>query len=249
MMIKRDQLGPCLREILESGNLSNLRYVSYEETINWIAFGEFEIPGLGPRLLIDWFGNGDSLLVDGYKDQGRRELAHEILLKQLLTEPCKVIGLLTESEPPQTSEMFHLLDRAYHLPPDTLARLPYESDDGSYPLDELWFDDFFFPIDWLQHKFGSKGETPQNRPGLIDESPSEQIFRPVRGRPKEHDWDWIMGEIIVLANKPDGLPDKQADLERIVADMFQTKGGQEPSVSSIRKRLGPIYQKLRSKGS
>lgn len=61
-----------------------------------------------------------------------------------------------------------------------------------------------------------------------------------RGRPPKYNWPEFYAEIAVLADL-DGLPERQAELERQMAEWCQEKWGQEPSESEIRKHVSPIY--------
>lgn len=65
------------------------------------------------------------------------------------------------------------------------------------------------------------------------------------GRPPTWDWEGAMIEIVQLANRPDGLPEKQADLERHLAEWFARRTGSHPVESEIRKRVARIYQAIR----
>lgn len=91
----------------------------------------------------------------------------------------------------------------------------------------------------------SAGDTKAADP----KSQHEQLTQssPTRGRPREYDWDAILREIVLLANTPDGLPKTQAELERWVAVKCRKLFGKEPDPSLIRKHVGPIYQRIRSK--
>lgn len=64
------------------------------------------------------------------------------------------------------------------------------------------------------------------------------------GRPQEYDWDTFTLEIIRIAATPDGLPDTQAELVRMMAEWFQRTNGQEPAESSMKMRISRIYSYL-----
>ena len=66
----------------------------------------------------------------------------------------------------------------------------------------------------------------------------------VLGRPQEYDWDAFVFEIIRLANQPDGLPERQADLIRKMLAWFQGTAGREPAESSVKERISKIYKYL-----
>ncbi len=76
-----------------------------------------------------------------------------------------------------------------------------------------------------------------------DSSPQEQQGLP-RGRPPGYDWDSFIFEIIRIANTPDGLPETQADLVRIMLQWFSETAGGEPAESSVKARISKIYRYL-----
>ncbi len=65
-----------------------------------------------------------------------------------------------------------------------------------------------------------------------------------RGRPQEYDWDSFIFEIIKRANSPDGLPETQAELVRIMLQWFLETAGGEPAESSVKSRISKIYRYL-----
>lgn len=65
-----------------------------------------------------------------------------------------------------------------------------------------------------------------------------------RGRPAEHDWDSMYGEIVRIADM-DGLPGTQGELKDILLVWFSENYGIEPGESTIRRRLKPIYEHLK----
>ena len=60
---------------------------------------------------------------------------------------------------------------------------------------------------------------------------------PKLGRKPTWDWDGAIGYLLSVANKPDGLPEGQSDIERLVADWFRQKVDAEPSESRIREQV------------
>ena len=58
-----------------------------------------------------------------------------------------------------------------------------------------------------------------------------------RGRKSKWDWDGAVGHLLSVANSPDGLPDIQADIERLVAAWFRDIVDDEPSESLIRNHV------------
>ena len=66
----------------------------------------------------------------------------------------------------------------------------------------------------------------------------------LRGRPEKFDWLEFHTEIAVRADL-DGLPDSQAQLERVMADWCQNNWDVSPADSTIREKISPIYNHLR----
>jgi hypothetical protein len=58
------------------------------------------------------------------------------------------------------------------------------------------------------------------------------------GAPAKYDWDGVVKVLLTLANAPDGLPEKQRDLEDIIGDWFDSNMGDQPAISTIREKLG-----------
>jgi hypothetical protein len=61
-------------------------------------------------------------------------------------------------------------------------------------------------------------------------------------RPRKYDWDSFLREIVRIANKPDGLPETQADLEKQMAAWCLSEWGNEPAESMIRDKVSDIYR-------
>jgi|GEM_PF-2247713 len=64
------------------------------------------------------------------------------------------------------------------------------------------------------------------------------------GRPEEYDWNTFVFEIIRRANSPDGLPETQAELVKDMLEWFSLSYDKEPSESSVKSRISPIYRYL-----
>ncbi len=78
-------------------------------------------------------------------------------------------------------------------------------------------------------------------------SPSADTATPRRGRPFKWDWDAFWVEVALVADTLDGLPKKQADLERHMADWFERIHGGAPSESQIREKAKRLYSAKRAK--
>lgn len=70
--------------------------------------------------------------------------------------------------------------------------------------------------------------------------------RNVTGRPTKYDWESFYIATTLKAQHPDGLPEKQAHLEDQMMQWCIDNNWQEiPAQSMIKKKLSPIYQRLR----
>jgi hypothetical protein len=70
--------------------------------------------------------------------------------------------------------------------------------------------------------------------GSPEEEPAKQSNR---GRKPTWDWGGAVAHLLSVANTPDGLPEVQADIERLVADWFRQTVDDEPVESAIRKHV------------
>ena len=79
-----------------------------------------------------------------------------------------------------------------------------------------------------------------------------------RGKPhgrvgRRAEWDWeeaFINLMVMVADTPDGLPKKQADAERFVAQYFADHNdGESPAESAIRERVGRIYKLRRQRSA
>jgi hypothetical protein len=68
----------------------------------------------------------------------------------------------------------------------------------------------------------------------------------MRGRPRKYDWDSFYVEIAVLADL-DGMPETQADLERLMADWCNENWEDQPSESMVRSKISSIYNHPRKR--
>ncbi len=75
-------------------------------------------------------------------------------------------------------------------------------------------------------------------------SPADDKPARRRGRPPEHDWEAFWIEAVSRADI-DGLPERQADFERQMADWFEHEQGKAPSDSQIREKAGKLYARRR----
>ena len=64
-----------------------------------------------------------------------------------------------------------------------------------------------------------------------------------RGPREKYDWEEFQYKVTWIANQPDGLPEKQVELEKMMAQWCVDQWGHEPSVSMIREKVAPNYRK------
>lgn len=251
-----------LMDVLESGTSSEIMsigpdnlFVEFTEAINWIAFGTFSHPGMGPQWFTIWTDSRPFERDWFVSAEGKQELARHQLVTALKSQEGLVWGVINDEEFVQRSDESDLEfshRRTVQIPSTLLEQIEEQAEPGISFVGDVTFECLFIRHDWL---------TGQFQPGpsmLVDrvetstkadvDEPSrtiEYLNSPRRGRPAKWDWDWLKLEIIALANSPDGLPDKQADLEVWAAELFAKKYGNEPSSSLIRKHVGPIYRRIR----
>ena len=63
-----------------------------------------------------------------------------------------------------------------------------------------------------------------------------------RGPKPKYEWPDFWCEVAMIADGPDGLPEKQADLETIMLAWCAETWGREPGVSTVRQRLSKLYR-------
>ena len=96
-----------------------------------------------------------------------------------------------------------------------------------------------FLFDTLLSEAESEGMKPQSLPREDADSGKSR-----GGRPQEYDWDAFTIEIIRLANTPDGLPPKQADLIGQMLQWCENQWEKQPAESSVKSRISRIYNRL-----
>ena len=135
--------------------------------------------------------------------------------------------------------------------PDGRTR-PVEKDTLSRIVKEIGFRGYVPPgeVSWQNPnhewvRFEVRVYLPDRFVKLAQEPKPAGPTRGRRGRKVEWDWDGARRHILTIANGPDGLPDTQADCERMVADWFIGKFDKQPAESTVRefvvKECGHIY--------
>jgi len=118
----------------------------------------------------------------------------------------------------------------------------------------LWKLDY---VDWDSDKLAYPGDgeiqavfsdIELQTSGLLKHFPPDDIKDKTiplkKGRSQIYDWDGFFVEIAVLADL-DSLPETQAGLEQKMADWCLINWGKEPSETSIRNKVSPIYNHSR----
>ena len=88
---------------------------------------------------------------------------------------------------------------------------------------------------WQQLYFNS------SEPGEAKSEAGSRVGRPSK------DWDGFYREVIRIANMPDGLPDGsggQSRLETRMLEWCERTWGKQPGLSTVRGKLGPLYDYL-----
>ena len=100
----------------------------------------------------------------------------------------------------------------------------------------------------------ANGDARETEPDTLDEA-GEGIDRPIRqpnsdaegpapakrrGAKPKYAWDEFWREVVRVANTPDGLPQKQADLESHMLRWCQRSWDDEPGLSTIREKLNKL---------
>jgi hypothetical protein len=65
-----------------------------------------------------------------------------------------------------------------------------------------------------------------------------------RGAPSRYEWDDIWVELCAMIFL-DGLPETQAELVQHIASWLEAKGKPVPDDSTIKKKIRPLWQRLR----
>ncbi|WP_421981245.1 hypothetical protein [Roseibium sp.] len=161
---------------------------------------------------------------------------------------------------PEVECIYELIDRAHAIGDLHCAMInsaivvkPFLLLEWCYKNDLVFDEDLESEVLALSRKNNDKLPISEQRE--IEVEPSEQARAKsrsrtpenddkARGRPGQYDWDLFHAEIIRIANTPDGLPDKRADLVRAMLLWFSERFGKEPSESAVKKKIIRIYSHL-----
>jgi len=221
--------------------------VTYEEAVNWVAFGALVEPSIGPKNLYNF---SDANL--GFDDEyvvscGRSELAAELLQKQCALGNIRCYGRKAFFE--DALEYFDKASNDYETIPKEifangiLGLSDWEPEDGDVIEDGkeaylnilVSFDDLK-----ILYPEGKKSVCPKEDAYDIHKSLPIVKPRERRGRKSIYNWEEFLTEVAVRADL-DGLPEKQSTLEQEMASWCLENWGKEPSISVIRKRISKIY--------
>ena len=234
------------------------KYLLFDEAVCWIAFKQYEYPPIGPRDAYEYMMGDAVFEEEGIECRGKYELAQDQLIAAIENRLVTLAGLLyenagTEGKPDENQPSSRRMEM-HAISHEAAASGDFYEEDGSWFVADRWYDKLVVPVKELEAVFGGltrRTETSDTRTAdnVVSEGDADRKVLPLRrrGRPPVWDWEALKVEIIALANSPDGLPAKQAELESWAANYFQQKHGSEPSVSSIRSKLSPIYDRLRQK--
>ena len=123
-------------------------------------------------------------------------------------------------------------DPSWSLLADCKAR-DWDTQARQYLLDTLYLPNAV-AAEWIQRNCNQNIEAAH---------PTKKKER--RGRPS-YDWEAVNFEVVRIANSPDGLPEKQGDLERVILNWCVENWGFEPGESTVRGHISKYYDHLQS---
>lgn len=238
----------------------NDQFLLFDEAICCIAFGDYQFPGNGPRPISELFTDDEILEHEATRQLGRYELAEEQLLALIAQSKVRLYGRLVKSNLDATvvqkaGSQFSSHERTRRILPGEVEVGEFYEDDGQHHVGERWYDclvvgaaDLESVLSLLNPPVAQQVHDRNTATGLetlsaIETTGAAALGRR-RGRPREWDWDDIHGEIVRIANTPDGLPEKQAALQRTIMDYCQLTFGKEPSPSTVSEKIAAVYRKL-----
>jgi hypothetical protein len=179
------------------------------------------------------------------------EAAPVDLLRAAYAERLKIMGRKWGSEEPETVPIaadFSVVD--YYEEREGYCRATIG--DPASAIGKINYN--YRYTNYWQHLYVSAAECRAYWPASIasakDDAPAvtgEKAAPPRRrtGRPVEWDWPAAMAHLTAIANSPNGLPDVQADAERMVEKYFADRNdGNSPAIGGIREKVGPVYQAI-----
>lgn len=238
------------------GNL-NSEFVMIEEAIFWIGFGTYHYPSVGPKSLHKFLGHSDFAQwneeLEGLLEL-KFEFARDMLFAAIENGHLIAIGMETlDSERAEVDNpSIPLGEYCRRIKPADFERGGWSEMFGRYTIGRVIYAGIFVQKADLDRVFG-----PFQKVGvagiitglpisdhIVNSGGDGETGRP-RGRRPKWDWELILAGVVHAIGKTGQVPEKQVDLERIIAEYCQQKFGDEPSVSSIRDKASPIFDMLR----
>ena len=226
----------------------NQSAVNYEDALHWIAFRRWTLFEIGPRPL---FMVLPSIYDNGEREFYQRDLAEDIFFNEASKGRIRCVGVvaeiifhqdvgyerveLTRDSELISSEFFQECYWDYDINDEHW--ILRSGNRGYYGL-AIVFEDLIkeYP-EMRQETSGIKpdtGEAPKS-------AHTSEEGRKRRGRPRAYDMEEFYIRLVEIANTPDGLPVRKADLERMMLEWCQMNWNREPAESTIRKWLDPVY--------
>lgn len=161
---------------------------------------------------------------------------------------------------PEVEYIYELIDRARAMGDlhctminSAIVVKPFLLLEWCYKNDLVFDEDLEREVLALRQKNTDKLPISEQR--AIDLEPSEQAQErsgskiseddeKARGRPEQYDWELFYAELIRKAKSPNEWPDKQANLINDMLTWFTMRFGNEPSESSVKKRIIRINRYL-----
>ena len=228
-------------------NIENAKFYDLHEAMWLVAYGGEVQAFFGKQSLsvladIDKYGHHYDW------NLGQHYLAREQIARAVYGRKLKLYGIIWSSDLTEKPS-----GHVFLIEPEKIDNLDIFEEEEPLVVLGVKFDLLVVPSDELDSLFyfGPKRSEILGKSGVGQSTSEPRTIQhiPQLGRPRKWDWEQVLREIVALANTPDGLPDKQSDLESWVCERCQELFGDEPSVSQIRKKIAPIYQSIRSKGS
>lgn len=229
------------------------KFLIFDEAVCLLAFGSYQFPAWGPNLISSITPSDAELEIMMAELQGKYDLAYGQLLGMGRSGKIRFYGELEEGsyEVPSNRQWIPL-DRIRQIPPEELMSQDFEEDRGNFFCANRWYRHFVVPYNdvelvasWLRpDTMGAVNPIVEERTSAVHQDSESIVSLPrPRGRPREWDWDAIFGEIVRIANLPDGLPESQADLQRMVATYCVSEWGREPAPSTLSEKIGKLYSR------
>jgi hypothetical protein len=120
------------------------------------------------------------------------------------------------------------------------AEVDWEENSFTIPFPDFFVDHLITDVDvYLEDLFRWIGESETQHTNLNTTLDTAGQPRK-RGPSFKYDWDSFNVEVVVMADL-DSLPDTQSELEKVMAQWCEDNWGEQPSESTIRSKVAPIY--------